>query len=677
MQIETIIYILLAGIVALLLAGFQYYTPKKSMSKWNMLFLFLRFLTLFAILLVLINPKFEQITLTTEKPNLVLAVDNSSSINHLKQDKFTTDFVKKLTTSKSLNDKFNIEVYTFGEILNPSNTITFTEKQTNIDKAFTQLSQVYNETISPTVLITDGNQTYGNDYAFVPNTYNQPIYPVILGDTIQYTDLKIQQLNVNKYAFLKNQFPIETILVYNGKAAVNTRFVVTNGKTVVYSENLSFTKTNNAKVVNFKLPANTVGVQVYQARLEPIQNERNTTNNIKNFAVEVIDQKTKIALVSDVLHPDLGAFKKSIEANEQRSVTLLNSKEIINQINDFQLVIIYQPNYQFNKLFDALDAENKNRFVIVGTKTDLNFLNKINKNYVYEITNQTETYQAVFNKNYAPFLMDDIDFESFPPLNTHYGSATFTMPFEVLLYKSVNGISKNDPLLATFEAGGRREAVLFGENIWQWRAQSFLNTKSFQTFDDFMGKLVQYLASNKLKSRLNLDYESFYNGTHNVLVTAEFFDKNYVFNPKASLTISVKNSVSNETKTFPLILNHTNYQVDLSSLVPSEYTFTVTATNENISKSGSFKILEYDVEQQFLNADVAKLQQLAANSEGKSYFINNTSRLETDLLNDPRFVNIQKSATNSLPLIDWYYLLIIIAISLALEWFLRKYNGRI
>ena len=162
-----------------------------------------------------------------------------------------------------------------------------------------------------------------------------------------------------------------------------------------------------------------------------------------------------------------------------------------------------------------------------------------------------------------------------------------------------------------------------------------------------------------------------------MLVKAEFFDKNYVFNPKASLTISVKNSVSNETKTFPLILNHTNYQVDLSSLVPSEYTFTVTATNENISKSGSFKILEYDVEQQFLNADVAKLQQLAANGEGKSYFISNTSRLETDLLNDPRFVNIQKSATNSLPLIDWYYLLIIIAISLALEWFLRKYNGRI
>jgi len=218
---------------------------------------------------------------------------------------------------------------------------------------------------------------------------------------------------------------------------------------------------------------------------------------------------------------------------------------------------------------------------------------------------------------------------------------------------------------------------LFGENIWQWRAQSFLNTKSFNAFDDFIGKLIQYVASNKLKSRLNLEYESFYNGNTNVLIKAEYFDKNYVFNPKESLNITIKNTVSNETKTFPLILNNNNYQVDLSSLTPSEYTFTVTAANENISKSGSFKILEYDVEQQFLNADVKKLQQLATNSQGKSFFISKSESLVNDLLNDSGFVTIQKSNKTSLPLVDWKYLLIIIALSLSLEWFLRKYNGLI
>lgn len=677
MQTETLLYIILAGIIALLLAGFQYKFNKKSMSKLNVLFLFLRFLTIFAVLLLLINPKFEQIALSTVKPNLVIAVDNSSSIKYLKQDANAKGLVEELTTNKRLNDKFNIETYTVGEKLKASNVIEFNEKQTNIDAAFNQLSQIYKQSISPTILITDGNQTYGNSYEFAYNNYKQQIYPVILGDTIRYTDLKIQQLNVNKYAYLKNQFPVETILVYNGDAAINSKFIVTSGNSVVYSEIINFTKQNNSKVINFKLPANTAGVHAYKALLEPLKNEKNTTNNFKNFAIEVIDQKTKIALVSDFIHPDLGVLKRSIESNEQRSVLLLNSNSILNQINDFQLVILYQPNNKFNKLYEVLNAENKNRFTIIGTKTNLNFLNSINKTFTYEITNQTETYQAELNKNYAPFIIEDINFESFPPLNTHYGAVSFYLPFETILNKTINGISKKDPLLATFETNGRREAVLFGENIWQWRAQSYLNNKAFNSFDDFIGKLIQYTASNKQKSRLNVAYESFYNGNTNVILKAEIFDKNYVFDARETLHITVKNVVTNETKTFPLILNNTNYQVDLSSLPASDYEFTISASKENISKSGSFKILEYNVEQQFLNADVTKLQQLAMNSQGESFFINTTENLAETLLNDNRFVSIQKSNKNSLPLIDWKYLLIIIALSLSLEWFLRKYNGLI
>jgi len=86
MQTETIIYIILAGVGALLLALFQYIYKTKSMSKINMLFAFLRFITIFSVLLLLINPKFIQTTFSTEKPTLVIAVDNSSSIKHLNQN---------------------------------------------------------------------------------------------------------------------------------------------------------------------------------------------------------------------------------------------------------------------------------------------------------------------------------------------------------------------------------------------------------------------------------------------------------------------------------------------------------------------------------------------------------------------------------------------------------------
>ncbi|MDO7171405.1 VWA domain-containing protein [Mariniflexile sp. AS56] len=677
MSSETLVYIILSGIIALLLAGFQYKLNKKSMSKLNMLFLFLRFVTIFSVLLLLVNPKLEQITLSSIKPNLVIAVDNSSSIAYLKQDKAAHNLIDKLKASKPLKAKFNIETYTLGEKLQASSSFGFNEKQTNIENAFSQLAQIYKQTTSPTILISDGNQTYGNSYEFAYTDYKQPIYSVILGDTVKYTDLKIQQLNVNKYAYLKNQFPIETILVYNGSESVQSKFVVTIGDKVVFSENVNFTKQNNSKVINFKLPANSVGVHAYKAMLEPLSNEKNTTNNFKNFAIEVIDQKTKIAIVSDFTHPDLGVLKKSIESNEQRSVSLLTINEYLNQINDFQLVILYQPNNKFNIIYDVLNKENKNRFTIIGTKTDLNFVNRINKTFTTQVTNQIENYQAELNKSYAPFIIEDINFELFPPLNSPYGSVLFTVPFETILNKTINGISKKDPLLATFETNGRREAVLFGENIWQWRAQSYMESKSFLQFDDFIGKLIQYVASNKQKNRLNIEHESFYNGSTNVIIKAEFFDKNYEFDTREALQIKVVNTVSKETKTFPLILSSTNFQVDLSSLPPSDYSFTISASNENISKSGNFKILEYNVEQQFLNADVTKLKQLATNSQGESFFVNNTEGLMESLLKDSRFATIQKSTKNRLPLVDWKYLLIIIILSLSLEWFLRKYNGLI
>jgi len=677
MSSETLIYIILAGIIALGLAHFQYFTKNKSMSKLNMLFSFLRFLSVFAVLILIINPSFDKIKIAIEKPNLIVAIDNSSSVSHLKQDRSVLEFVENIKNNNDLKNKFNINYYTFGESLNASDSITFSDKQTNISKAFTQLNQVYKQTTSPTLLVTDGNQTYGNDYQFSSNSYKQPVYSIILGDTITYTDLKIQQLNINKYAYLKNKFPIEAILVYNGNSTISSKFIVKNGNATVYSKALTFSKNNNSKVINLTLPANRVGVNNYKAILVPLESEKNTINNTKNFAVEVINQKTKIAIVSDFSHPDLGVLKKSIESNEQRSVFILNSKNIINQINDFQLVILYQPNSKFNTVFSQLELQNKNKFVIVGTKTSLSFLNKVSENYSHAITNQTENYLAELNSNYSPFVIDDLDFESFPPLLSNYGEVNFNIPFQSILNKTVSGVSTNQTLLATFETNGRREAVLFGENLWQWRGRSYLNEKSFNAFDEFIGKLIQYLASKKQKSRLKLDYESFYNGSGNITINAAFFDKNYIFDTRETLNITVTNKVSEERKTFPLILKNNNYQVDLSSLPPSEYSFTVRTLKENISKTGSFQILEYNVEQQFLNANVTKLQQLATNSLGSSYFIDNTRGLVNDLLNDNRYVPIQKSSKNILPLIDWKYLLAIIALSLSLEWFLRKYNGLI
>ncbi|MHA7944144.1 VWA domain-containing protein [Formosa sp. 3Alg 14/1] len=673
MSTETILYIILAGIVALLLALFQYKFKVKSMSKQYMLFAFLRFITIFSVLLLLINPKFEQLKLTSEKPKLLVAVDNSNSIVQLKQDENAKQAIQSIRDHAALNEKFNIEYYTFGNTLNATDSVSFTEKQTDISSALEALQDIYKDDVAPTILITDGNQTFGSDYEF--SSYNQPVYPIILGDTTTYVDLSIRQLNVNKYAYLKNKFPVETILVYNGKEPVNTTFSVTTGKQTVFTKHITFNSTNNSEVLQFTLPANHVGLSTYKAHLQPLETEKNKANNTKNFAVEVIDETMNIAIVSTYYHPDLGMLKKSIESNEQRKVSILKPNEIKSKLNDFHLVILYQPNNQFKFIFDAIKTENKNAFIIAGTQTDWFFLNEQTNAYEHDITPQTEIYQGVFNTNYSTFIVDDLDFESFPPLQSTFGEISFFTPAEILLFKKYGSLTTEEPLLATLETNGRREALLLGENIWQWRAQSYVNEKSFQTFDNFIGKLVQYLASTQRKTRLIVDFESFYEGVNSVVIKAQFFNKNYEFDGRETLQIQVKNNETGEETALPFVLKNNNYQVDLSHLPAATYDFTVRATNENISKAGRFTILEYNVEQQFLNANVSKLNVLANKTNGMAYFSNSYDSVFNELISNKKYSSIQKSTKTTLGLIDWKYVLGIIVFCLSLEWFLRKYNG--
>lgn len=676
MQTETLLYIILSGIIALLVALFQYKYKSKHKGNLSLVFTFLRFLSVFAILLLLINPKFNQVKVYTEKPSLILAVDNSNSIAHLKQNENALKALNTLKQHAELNKRFEIEVFTFDEDIQKTDSIDFKSKSSNIDRVLRRISDIYKNEVAPIVLISDGNQTFGNDYA-VSNKYSQAIYPLILGDTVTYTDVKIQQLNVNKYAFLKNRFPIEAILVYQGNAPIRSTLTINQGNRTLYSKVIDFSKDDNSKVVNLTLPANSVGTKSYRAKVERLQNEKNIINNTKSFAVEVIDQKTKIALVSDFPHPDLGAIKKSIESNEQRSVEILNPYEILNKVNDYQLFILYQPSNRFKRLYETLESENKNKLTVVGTNTSLNIINEKVKFFNIKATGQNEDFQATSNLNYVPFLVEDINVESFPPLKGPYGDVTFNVPFETLLGKTVLGIDKNEPLLATLEASSRREGVLFGENIWQWRAQSFLNVESFNPFDNFIGKLVQYLASSKRKSRLTLDYESFYTGSNNIVIKAQFFDKNYQFDARQSLEIILENTLSKEKQVLPFVLKNNNYQVDLSGLDPSIYNFTVRSKTENISKSGSFEVLEYNIEQQFLNADVTRLRQLATNTSGESFFMDNLDELIAELSSNESYKPIQKSNKNTVPLIDWKYLLGLIVFTLSAEWFLRKYNGLI
>ena len=677
MSLETILLIIASGVIAITLALLQY-----SKGRYSIVFIVLRSLTIFAVLVLLINQKFKQVDYFIEKPVLTVLTDNSSSIEFLDQASTLRSLKNKIKNDPDLNERFNIQHYSFDNQLNTKDSLTFNGSQTNVTKALGSLEEINRGLTAPVILLTDGNQTYGSDYEFSLKNYAQPIFPVILGDTIKYTDFKIQQLNVNRYTYLKNKFPVEIIINYEGQSrtpaeSINTRFVISSGENVLYSENITLSPGNNSEIINVELAATSIGIKKYKAEIIPLSSERNTSNNSREFAVEVIDQKTDIVIISDILHPDLGSLKKIIESNEQRSLVIKKPIQNNTELDDFELIILYQPNNKFNSVLNELNTQKKNFLIITGTNTDWTFLNKSQGYFSKKPSSATEDVQPVYNSNFSSFLVEDINFEAYPPLKTTIGDVTFTVKNDVLLTSKIGSIETGQPLLVTFENTATRGALLLGEDIWKWRAQSYLINNDFEEFDTFFGKIIQYLTSTMKKERLNLSYEPFYYGKNNVRVLAEFFDKNYIFNPNASLKIQLKDKSSGEIRSIPLLLKKNNYyEADLSLLPASEYEFTVTATNENISKSGSFSILDFEAEKQFLNPNATKLTQLAANTGGESFYAFNQSLIDK-LLEDNRFKPVQKSKENIVPLIDWKWLLALIALTLSAEWFFRKYNGLI
>ena len=676
MNSQTIIFIVISGIIALLLALFQYiYKSKKSKVKlWLAV---LRFVSIFAILLLLVNPKFEAVSYYEEKPNLVIALDNSESVAYLKQDEKAKTAFQNLISSTELQNKFNIKTFKFGEnVLSSIDSFYFNERQTNISGFFNNYNELYKNTISPVILISDGNQTIGNDYKYIVKK-NQPVYPIILGDTSTFSDLRIGQVNVNRYAYLKNKFPVEIITNYSGIEPTTGSLNIRLGNSIVFAKKIEFNANKTSEIVKANLNASNIGIKNYKVEIAPLENEKNKVNNYKNFAIEIIDQKTNIALVTENLHPDLGVLKKAIESNEQRSVSILKPKEFISQSIDFNLVILFSPNNRFNSVYERILNQKLNTFTISGSSTDWNFVNDSQSLFKQEVTNQSEDYQPELNPNFGVFIVDNITFIDYPPLESDFGNTTFLVPQETILYKTINGINTEESLLSTFEINNQKHALLNGEGIWRWRAQCYLNTDSFEGFDNFIGKFVQYLSSNKKRQRLSLDYKSFYNQNENIIVNAQFFNKNYEFDTNSNLQITYVNEETNVSKTLPLLLNNTSYRIDLSGIEPGDYNFSIKSNDEPISSSGNFTILAYNVEQQFLNADVTKLQSVATNTNAKSYFIDEYNTIISDLVSDERYATIQKSKRNRIPIIDWKYLLSLIALALSLEWCIRKYNGLI
>ena len=640
---SAFLWILAAVVASGMLVWLQYFYKTRAVPRRNILAL-LRFLAVFGILLLLVNPKVEKVQTYLTKTNLLLLSDNSASIDTEEEQLRISELRASLIGNKGLQDRFDIRNYRFGAGLEAGDSLSFNENQTDIGAALQDLSRVYNEEKSVVVLLTDGNRNTGSSQWSSMNP-NLDIYPIVIGDTTIFRDLRIDRVIVNKYAFQGNKYPLEILFSYTGDGPATSSLEITDNGRPVYRDRVEIKAGGGSGQRELLLDAGTPGLHVLRAGLSALPGERNLENNLATAGIEVIDEQLQIGLVSNETHPDIGSLRRSLTQNQQRQLNILTPMAAKDRVAETDLWIFYQPDASFNGLYRELQKRNTPIFWFCGPEADWNFINAIQKGFQLEERGPSEQVYAELNAGFGYFDVSGWQIEDFPPVEGLLGDYGFTVPNEWILSQRIKGVALEEPLLVLLKGSERREAVFTGSGLWKWRMATFKSEGSFDSFDQLISKIVQFLTAEEVNQRLIVEYEPAYNGIGESYIRARYFDEAYSFDPGASLLLKLKDSSGTDVGEFPMSLGNEIYQTDISFLDPGNYSFSVETEDGSLGQSGSFSLQRISTELQPLPSDI-------------------TSKCEHD-----------DNGRNVVSLLDYYWLMLFILVALASEWFIRKYNG--
>jgi len=659
---------ILAILAALSLSVFQYLYQRKT--PW--LFL-IRFLIYLIILILLINPKWTQKKQIITKPALYVLADNSASIKWQNSSSNLRKALQKIKQS-SLSDKYDWHFFKFGKRLSSYDSLTFSAPQTNIGKALSEIAFLHqSDQKAPIILLTDGQSNIGPDYVY-DNALSQSlkVYPVVIGDTLKHNDLSIDLVNVNPYAYKDNYFPVEVFVSADIDHPLGGQLKILEKGKVLFRKNIQLSPKHLSERLTLRLKAGKTGFHQYQIILSGLKNEKKLVNNKAFFNVKVLQNAKKILLISNIIHPDLGALKRSLEIHPYIRLYLKKSTDPF-KISDYQALILYQPTTKFAGIFKQLKEKHKSWWIITGKHTDWAFLNKEALFFSKQTAHSFEDYFPVKNEGFSTFKLPELHLEKLPPLNDYYGHIKLNSATDIAYYSKINGLISHQPLLA-FNTQ-QKQAVLFGENLWQWALFSGVDGQK-KAFDQLVYQIIQYLSLNQQEvDRLQLQYKKQFYQTEPVVIRAKFLDENLESDGQVKPVFVFKHG--KQIEKIPMTNQGDYNQVIINTLPPGTYYFTVRNADKSLKKSGYFTILPFNLEQQTTQANTKKLRALAHQTGGKTYFPKQIKKLIHDLETSKNYHSQISYQTGEIPMIDFRYLLFLLVLLLALEWGIKKLRGEL
>jgi len=658
-----------------LILSFYLYTKVSLPSKWmRTLLIVLRTISLSLIFVLLLNPQIKQKSVSLVYPELSILLDQSKSIA---DSAAIAVFMDQWQNDQQLNNKFNISWYGFGQEVHPLGALNFMETQTNIGGAVRNLDRILGQSKGALLILTDGQQTFGPNYAYYQSN-NRPIYPVIIGDTIWPEDIAIQRVTANPVVRKGQAFEVEILINRFGSSGLITTQLEAfqNGKKVLTLP-VKFPEGATRQLIQTELFTDIAGHQTFKWVLNSIPSEQITYNNTATLNIEAIDEQRPILLVYNFIHPDLGALKRGLMTDDRTEVIQVRPNKALSLLNDADAVILYQPSQEFSELMDLLAKRPINTWLITGPQTKWSEISRIQPNIKKELIGVNDALFTRPNPSFSLFQSPWNQWTGLPPLVSDIGQLSIEVPHQVLLSPVIQNQPLNSVQLGFFEDNGVRWVLWDGIDLWRWRVDAYRQSKSHEAFDSFLGVIAKYLSKYQDKSRLKLDYKAVYTQMADAEFYVQYLDKTDALDLTADIEMRLIHKLSNQVTVRPLLADSKQYKLNLSDLPAGIYDFTVRVNGGEDQKSGQFEIAPTDNE---IGQGFAKIQPMRQWAELNQVALQNLSQMsdfKEYLKSQKEFLPREVVTFKNLDFIRWYYALAFLILISTLEWFIRKYNGLI
>lgn len=651
----------------------------------------LRGLAITLIAFLLLAPMLKMTVKKTEKPIILVAVDNSESIRSNKDSAFyKSDYPKQVQQMvNELKKNYEVKTYLIGDedqlvSDNQELNISLTDKSTNLSSIFDQVNMLYATcNVGAMILLSDGIFNTGASPYYKSEKSNFPVYTVGLGSTELSTDLFVSDIVHNRQALKGNFFPVEVKVAANklsGKAATLT---ISEGNEELFKKTITINGNRHFETVRLSIEAKSAGIHHYKVDLTDLDGEITHKNNHSSFYVEVVESKEKVAIVYNAPHPDVAAMREALELTDNYDIDVQSVDAFNAAPSDYSLIILHQLPSQKNSaanLISQIRKSGTSTLYIVGPQTNLSTFNTLNTGVtITQSKSLTNNAMPTFNDNFTAFTFSEEARKMlvhYPPVKTTFGTYKTAVSANIFMYQKISGVDTKYPLIVFNSQNGVRTGVITGTGFWSWKMYNFLHAENHDAFNEVIDKTVLYLATKGDKSQFRITHPSIFAENAAIEFDAELYNDSYELINESDIKMVITDS---EGKPYESQFSKQNnsYHLNMGELPVGNYTWTATTQlgNKKLQKSGRFSVQEILIETANLVADHDLLKSMSNATNGKFFTKDQISKVVGEIKANDNIKTIASYKKKYSMLLNSPWYLIAIILLFGAEWFLRKWHG--